>query len=201
MTLVLRTARGASVQGARWLGAPTGADERVLAHARGPALDVGCGPGRHTRCLLERGVPTLGIDVTPTVLALARARGADVLLRSAFERVPRAGSWGTILLLDGNIGIGGDPGALLTRAHGLLAPGGRVLVECVAPGSRQEVHAARLEVGGRPGPWFRWCTVALDALPALARVACLTIGAAWCDEGRWFARLDRHPAPAAGAVL
>ncbi|HEX5616621.1 MAG TPA: class I SAM-dependent methyltransferase [Acidimicrobiia bacterium] len=191
MSLVLRSARGAAVSGADWLGVARGADARVLDHARGPVLDVGCGPGRHARALLERGVPTLGIDVTPPVVELARARGVDVLQRSAFERVPRRGAWGTVLLLDGNVGIGGDPQVLLTRVRELVAADGRALVECVGPRVEPESHAARLEVGGRAGPWFRWCTVGIDELGPLAVASGFAVGAQWHDEGRWFARLDR----------
>ena len=33
-----------------------------------------------------------------------------------FEPLPGEGRWGTVLLLDGNVGIGGDPVALLERA-------------------------------------------------------------------------------------
>jgi hypothetical protein len=31
-----------------WLGRAGAVDERVLDHARGPVLDVGCGPGRQS---------------------------------------------------------------------------------------------------------------------------------------------------------
>ena len=55
--------------------------------------------------------------------------GADAINGSLWSQVPRAGSWRTILLLDGNIGIGGAPILLLRRAGELLAPGGAIVVE------------------------------------------------------------------------
>ena len=62
----------------------------------------------------------------------ARCHGA--CCRSVFQPVPGEGGWDTVLLADGNIGIGGDPVALLTRCRELLAPAGRVLVELDPPG-------------------------------------------------------------------
>ena len=71
----LHTSSGVVVTGDRWL-APAGAvDARVLAGLRGPVLDVGCGPGRHVRALLERGVVALGIDVTPQLVETALGGG------------------------------------------------------------------------------------------------------------------------------
>src|SRR4051812_13782284 len=118
-----------------WLGAAGAVDERVLDCARGPVLDVGCGPGRHVHALARRGVLAVGIDISPVAAALARRRGATVLETSIFDRIPGAGSWRTALLLDGNIGIGGHPDALLARLASLVARGGTVLVELDPPGS------------------------------------------------------------------
>jgi SAM-dependent methyltransferase len=106
---------------ARWLGRAGAVDERVLDRAVGPVLDVGCGPGRHVSSLARRGVLALGVDVSPVAVRLARARGAKAIERSIFARLPGAGTWGSALVLDGNIGIGGRPDALLRRVADLLA--------------------------------------------------------------------------------
>ena len=53
---------------------------RVPARAH-RAVDVGCGDGALTRALAARGIPTLGIDASPRMIALARARaGGNPLL-------------------------------------------------------------------------------------------------------------------------
>jgi SAM-dependent methyltransferase len=53
---------------------------QVPASAR-RALDVGCGDGTLSRALAERRIATLGIDASPRMIALARARaGASPLL-------------------------------------------------------------------------------------------------------------------------
>jgi SAM-dependent methyltransferase len=174
-----------------WLGAAGAVDERVLDRARGPVLDVGCGPGRHVHALARRGVLAVGIDISPAAVALARRRGATVLEASIFDRVPGAGSWCTALLLDGNIGIGGRPDALLARLAGLLARGGTVLAELDRPGSGVVRDRVRLEDGETVSDWFAWARVGADAVDGPARAADLRVAARWRDGGRWFAALER----------
>ena len=145
----------------RFTGDATPADARLLARTRGPVLDIGCGPGRHVHHLARRGVLAIGIDISAEAIRLARRRGAPVLLGSVFDDVPGAGAWGTALLLDGNIGIGGDPQRLLRRAGTLLAPGAELLVECtvgpeIAPRGARATRRARrrqpaVRVGDRRG--------------------------------------------------
>src|SRR5258708_3750529 len=92
------------------------------------------GPVGQVVALAAAGIPALGLDVAPSAVHMARARGACVLERSVFDRVPGAGRWATALLLDGNAGIGGDPEALLRRVASLLRPGGSILLAAEAPG-------------------------------------------------------------------
>jgi SAM-dependent methyltransferase len=173
-----------------WLGAAGAVDERVLARARGPVLDVGCGPGRHVHALARRGVLAVGVDVSPVAVALARGRGATVLEASIFGRLPGARSWSTALLLDGNIGIGGRPDALLRRLVALLVPGGVVLVELEPPGTSVVCGRVRLEDGQAISDWFAWARVGVDAIVTPAGAAGLRVAARWHDEGRWFAALE-----------
>ena len=113
-----------------------------------------------------------------------------MLERSVFARVPAAGRWGTALLLDGNVGIGGHPAILLERVTELLRPGGRILVE-VAPSGTGAAGAeqVRFEVDGIAGPWFEWAAVDLDALRPIAGGCGLAVQEHWVDDGRWFAWL------------
>lgn len=174
----------------RWLGPPSPEEEAVLALALAPVLDVGCGPGRHLRTLGERGLPALGVDPAPHAVALARRSGAAVLERSIFGRIPRAGRWGSALLFDGSIGIGGDPVVLLRRLAGLIRPGGRLFVELDGPGVATRSLVVRLEADGEAGSWFPWAAVGVYGIAALAASAGLALHDLWRGGRRWFARLD-----------
>jgi SAM-dependent methyltransferase len=173
----------------RWFAEPSLADTGVLDQALGPVLDVGCGPARHTLALLSRGVPAVGLDVSPSAVRIARRRGAPVLQRSVFDRLPDEGAWGTALLLDGNVGIGGDPVSLFQRVRRILRPGGRALVEVEPPGTRTERLRVRFD-GPGASRWFPWARVGVDGLHRLAGRVGFVVAGAWAAEGRWFGRLD-----------
>lgn len=184
-----RDGRRAAVETATWLGPLTAADEGVLDRARGPVLDVGCGPGRHVLACARRGMLALGVDISAAAVAEARRRGAAAVTADVFRRVPGAGTWGSALLLDGNVGIGGRPAALLRRVGGLLRPGGLILVELDPPGAWSGGTHIRLEVEVAASPWFPWAHVAADELPALAAGCGLPVVRTWDSRGRWFACL------------
>lgn len=175
----------------RWL-ARSGPEELAVLHrAQPPVLDVGCGPGRHVLALARRGVLALGIDTAPTAVRLGRSRGATILERSIFQRVPCPGRWGTALLLDGSVGIGGDPVRLLRRVRSLLRPDGTVLIELDPEVRGIRRLRARVENGACPGPWFSWSRVGVEATEAVAREAGLRSDGGWNEGGRWFAELTK----------
>lgn len=163
---LLRTDSGhiLPMQGERWLGRAQLADLQLLAQAEAPVLDIGCGPGRHVQALAERGTHVLGIDLSPAAVALCRRKGLAVLEGSIFGFVPDAGKWGAALLLDGNIGIGGDPIGLLDRVKSLLRPGGRVIAEVSDEVPSCATMRVRLELDGDAGPWFDWAALDVHGL-------------------------------------
>jgi SAM-dependent methyltransferase len=176
----------------RWYAQPTPADESVLNRCVGPVLDVGCGPGRLCRALLGRGVFALGVDVTSHVVAHTTALGGIALCRSVFDRLPAEGNWRTILLADGNIGIGGDPHALLYRCLQLTAPAGSLLVEA-DPDDVEERCTARFEdIHGHEGPPFSWARLGAPALHRIAENLALNVTGQWRRGRRCFLALGRQ---------
>ena len=175
----------------RWLGPADATDELLLSTIAGPILDVGCGPGRHLHALARRGVFALGVDLSPIAVELARNRGGNAIVGSIFDHVPGAGTWRTALLLDGNIGIGGAPGRLLTRIRSVLSPEGEVLVELDPPGTATRSLAARIETRAEVSAWFRWARVACDDIDTIARAAGYAVRECAHHGSRWFARLRR----------
>lgn len=193
MSLTLVDGPTATLDLTRWTGPITRADESVLRRAVGPVLDIGCGPARHVRALALRGVLARGLDASPEAVRLAQRHGTHIIHRSIFDDLPGLGSWNTALLLDGSIGIGGAPVALLRRAGDVLAPGGTALVEALPPGTPTRVLRAAVCAGGRHSDAFPWAEVGVDDLPALAHAAGLRCIARWTAGGRWFAALSSGP--------
>jgi SAM-dependent methyltransferase len=188
----------------RWVGVLDRADESVLRRCHGPVLDVGCGPGRFGAALARHGIPALGIDIAPGAVRAARRRGAHAVCRDLFDTDHTAGAglrpeptgWRTVLLLDGNIGIGGDPRAVLVRAAELLAPGGEVIVEAdgsplaaAAVGGEELLRARFVDRSGRHEPIFDWALVGPAAVRRHARSAGLEVAESWTVRARPFLRL------------
>jgi len=201
--LVMRTTdgRGLPLQIHRWCGRPDAADEELLQRSHGPVLDVGCGPGRLTIALTERGVQALGVDISRAAIDLVRQAGAPALHRSVFDPLPGLGRWATVLLADGNIGIGGLPARLLRRCAQLLAPGGRILIEA-EPGDVDERVTAWLEhPDGRRGPVFPWAHLGTAAVLHAAAAANLRVVDQWHDAGRAFVAVASQRRSATSARL
>lgn len=154
-------------------------DLMLLSLCEGPTLDIGCGPGRLTAALAEHGHVVLGIDVVEDAVRRTRRRGGAALQRDVFDDLPGEGRWRTALLADGNVGIGGDPVALLRRVRTLLDPRGRVVVE-VDPRERGVRHGwAVLVSRGETGAPFRWSVVGIDAIGRIAARAGLAVAATY----------------------
>lgn len=173
----------------RWCGSADETDQDLLARAPGAVLDLGCGPGRLVIELARQGRQGAGVDTSRVAVRLARKAGATALCRSIFDPVPGEGTWDSILLADGNIGIGGDPAALLVRCRQLIGLGGRVLAELDAAGTGMRSDRVRLERGSQRGSWFDWAHVGVDCIAGPAADAGLQVDETWERAGRSFAVL------------
>ena len=108
---------------------------------------------------------------------------------SVFDRAVPAAAWRTVLLLDGNIGIGGAPAQLLARVRELLAPGGHALVEFDPPGAPTRTGMVEFEVATGMVGWFPWAWVSIDDTPSLAAAEGFEVAGVETFADRWFARL------------
>jgi SAM-dependent methyltransferase len=174
----------------RWFDDARPEELRLLQDAVAPVLDVGCGPGRHVRALNSLGVSAVGLDHAPSAIAFARGLGTPAILGSVFEPVPSEGRWATALLLDGNVGIGGDPVGLLRRLRQVLRPSGSVLAEVEAPGYGTGPLRVRAELAGEVASvWFPWTLVGADVIGRISDEAGFVLASIRADGGRWFAHL------------
>lgn len=160
--------------------------------AGGTALDLGCGSGLVALALADLGLPPLvGVDLSPAMLAQARAKGlyaelhaADLLAFLAQDARRHA------LVLAGDVlGAFGDLAPVLTGIAARLSPGGLCLLSLEIP--------AGTEASWRLGRTGRFAHTE-DHLRATAGRAGLTVGAIAPETLRWEA--DR-PVPGLIAAL
>jgi SAM-dependent methyltransferase len=183
---------------------------------QGPVLDVWCRTGRRLDLLAARGIPARGIDTCRPAVAIALGRGRACAVTDVHDYWPPV-EFGTVLALDGAIGVAGSLDRLpelLSRLAALAFPGGTVLVGssdwrlCAAQDARfldrqrkdgrypGQVRL-RLRYGSLRSGWFDWVWVDRDAMVAAARLAGLHVTAVRSQRHHYVVRLVRPPRLAA----
>jgi len=115
-------------------------------------LDAGCGSGRVTKLLLERGVRVVGVDADPAMVAKARQElpedvpvlRQDLLDLRLDEPVDAVFSCAVFHWIT-------DHERLFERLHGVLKPGGRLVAQC---GGHGNIAGVLSVVGARRGTWL-----------------------------------------------
>ncbi|QPP05115.1 class I SAM-dependent methyltransferase [Streptomyces bathyalis] len=175
----------------RWCARADRADMSVLRRCTGAVLDIGCGPGRLVAALSGLGVPALGVDTSPAAISRTRGAGGAALQRSVFDPLPGEGRWQSALLLDGNIGIGGDPSRLLERIRELLAPDGLLFAEASSDEVEERSEVRLCDGTGGQGPAFLWARLGREALREQAEAAGWSVVEEWRCGERPFMALGR----------
>ena len=110
-------------------------------------LDIGTGTGRVLELLATRVREGLGIDASPAMLALARARLARAgiahcaVRRADMYRLSLPGDGFDLAVLQMVLHYADDPARVLAEAARVLAPGGRLIVIDLAPHDRADLAA------------------------------------------------------------
>jgi SAM-dependent methyltransferase len=192
-------------------------ERRAMRFVRGRVLDLGCGAGRVSLHLQNRGFEVVGIDVSPTAVEVSRRRGvADARVGTVATALKKGEQFDTILLLGNNLGVfaGEAQGRrLLRRLAQMATRQGRILAGSYDPydGASQlarRYHARNRERGKLGGverlrvryrqyatPWYDVLFASRD------EVTELTAGTAWqiarfIDEGPGYvAVLERTNQP------
>lgn len=124
----------------------------------GPIADLGCGPGPHTFALARRGYDVVGIDGSPKMVEVARARaardGIDVTFRVGDLceplRFADASLGGVLAILVAQHLA--EPAAFVAEIRRCLRPGGHLLIRAPA---RHGTTGSASAAGGSLSPPVR----------------------------------------------
>jgi len=84
-------------------------EKKAMQFVKGKVLDVGCGAGRHSLYLQEKGFDVLGIDSSPLAVKICKLRGLEKAEVMAIEELQfKPDSFDTILMLGNNFGLLGN---------------------------------------------------------------------------------------------
>ena len=152
---------------------------------QGPVLDLGAGAGRAALWFQERGFEVTAVEASPGAADVCRRRGVrDVRVEDLNE--PPAGPWGAVLLLCGNLGLGGSWDGnrrLLRRLADRCAPGAVLVGDSVNDESGKDL-GLRIRYGDLVTPWWRQRNVRSAEVPALVD------GTGWAVERQVEAEFD-----------
>ncbi len=84
-------------------------EKKSMEFVKGRVLDVGCGAGRHSLYLQEKGFDVLGIDNSPLAIKVCKLRGVEKANVMAIEDVKfELNSFDTIIMMGNNFGLFGS---------------------------------------------------------------------------------------------
>ena len=111
--------------------------QKAMEFAKGRVLDVGCGAGRHSLYLQEKGLDVLGIDISPLAIKICKLRGlrkAEVMSIDEVNFKPN--SFDTIIMMGNNFGLFHSfkkARELLKRFHKITSPNALIIAETRDP--------------------------------------------------------------------
>jgi 2-polyprenyl-3-methyl-5-hydroxy-6-metoxy-1,4-benzoquinol methylase len=107
--------------------------KKAMKYAKGKVVDIGCGAGRHSLYLQDKGLDVLGIDNSPMALKVCKERGLKKTKPMTVTQMSkRMGTFDTILMLGNNWGLVGNPKRarwLLRRFYHMTSPEARIIAE------------------------------------------------------------------------
>ena len=168
------------------------AERQALRHVRGRVADLGCGAGRVSVVLQDRGFEVAGLDASALAVRAAKIFGVhDARCASASTFHGEIGAFDSIVMFGNNFGMFGTPQRatqLLTRWAKRATPGTRIFTESTsaygggAPITDRGYYLRNKELGLAPGhtrlriryhdvtgPWTSWLFVSRAELQRIVR--------------------------------
>lgn len=111
--------------------------QKAMDYVQGQVLDIGCGAGRVSLHLQERGFEVVAIDTSPLAVEICRQRGLrDVRLLSITRLSSKLGLFDTLLMMGNNFGLFASPKRahwLLRRFYHMTSANGMIIAETLDP--------------------------------------------------------------------
>lgn len=113
-------------------------EKQAVERARGRILDVGCGAGRHSLYLQQKGFDVTGIDNSPGAIKVCKSRGLKKTLVRPIAEVDKfkPDSFDTIIMLGNNFGLFGDAenaGMILEKMNRITAGKAQIIAQTRNP--------------------------------------------------------------------
>lgn len=112
-------------------------EKKAMRYVRGRVLDIGCGAGRHSLYLQDKGHDVVATDNSPLAIQVSMKRGVkDARLVAITDIGPGVGTFDTIIMLGNNFGLFGTPERakrLLRRFYRASSRRGRIVASTVDP--------------------------------------------------------------------
>jgi 2-polyprenyl-3-methyl-5-hydroxy-6-metoxy-1,4-benzoquinol methylase len=106
-------------------------DRKAMELVKGKVLDIGCGAGRHSLYLQNKGFDVLGIDSSPRAIKVCKLRGLKKTRVMPIEELNfRPNSFDTVIMMGSNFGLfGGFKKAkrMLKKLHKMTSKNGLII--------------------------------------------------------------------------
>lgn len=141
--------------------------KKALKHAKGKVLDIGCGGGKHSLYLQEKGLDVLGIDNSKGCLKVCKKRGLKKTKLGDFKKIKFGKEkFDTLLILGSGVALASSDGGLinfLKKMNGITSEDAVILMDStnIKKAKRGIFHYTkkghfqiRFESNGKMGNWF-----------------------------------------------
>ena len=85
-------------------------EQKAISQVKGRVLDIGCGAGRHSLYLQQKGFEVTAIDNSPGAIEVCKLRGLKNALAKSIAEIDdfEPNSFDTVLMMGNNFGLFGD---------------------------------------------------------------------------------------------
>jgi SAM-dependent methyltransferase len=191
-------------------------EQQGIELARGRALDIGCGAGRHALYLQTKGLDVTGIDSSPGAIKVCKLRGLKKarLLPISGVGAFGAGSFDTVVMLGNNFGLfaGARQAAIiLKKLHKVTSPGAAIIASSANPydttgpdhlayhklnrkrGRMPGQLRIRVRFGKTIGPWFDYLLVSREEMKIILKGTGWSVKEVFSGDGpRYVATIQKE---------